>query len=74
VIGIPDEHMGERVKAFIVLTDEAALSIKNGTLSESDIKHFCAEHLADYKVPRIYTFIDSIPRNSTGKVLKRLLS
>lgn len=66
VIGVPDELMGERVKAFVV-TDK---SVK---LTDEQVKEFCGEHLAPYKVPRLVEFIDQLPRNSTGKVLKRLL-
>ena len=67
VIGVPDQYMGERVKAFVVLKEP-------GSVTESDIKAFCAKHMADYKVPRLVDFVDIIPKNSTGKVLKRLLS
>lgn len=67
VIGVPDQYMGERVKAFVVLSEP-------GIVSESDVKAFCAKHMADYKVPRLIDFVDVIPKNSTGKVLKRLLS
>lgn len=67
VIGIPDQYMGERVKAYIVKRP-------GSNLREEDIKQFCAEHLAEYKVPRLVEFIPSLPRNSTGKLLKRLLS
>jgi long-chain acyl-CoA synthetase len=66
VIGVPDERMGERVKAIVVRSD--------ATLTEDAIKQHCAERLADYKVPRIVEFSEGLPRNSTGKVLKRLLS
>jgi long-chain acyl-CoA synthetase len=67
VVGVPDKFMGERVKAVIVL--------KNGrTLSEAAIKEYCNEKLAEYKVPRIVEFRDAIPRNSTGKILKRMLT
>lgn len=67
VIGVPDQYMGERVKAFVVLKEP-------GSVSDSEIKAFCAKHMADYKVPRLVDFVDIIPKNSTGKVLKRLLS
>jgi long-chain acyl-CoA synthetase len=67
VIGVPDQYMGERVKAFVVLSQP-------GSVSDSDVKAFCAKHMADYKVPRLVDFVDVIPKNSTGKVLKRLLS
>ncbi|MBX9570477.1 MAG: long-chain fatty acid--CoA ligase [Candidatus Obscuribacterales bacterium] len=66
VIGVPDKFMGERVKAVIVTAAGAELS-------EEQVKEFCAERLAEYKVPRLVEFRSSLPKNSTGKVLKRLL-
>ncbi|MDZ4832878.1 MAG: AMP-binding protein [Candidatus Melainabacteria bacterium] len=66
VIGIPDKYMGERVKAVVV--------VKPGnTVTEDQVKEFCTNCLAPYKVPRIVEFSDGLPRNSTGKVLKRML-
>lgn len=65
VIGIPDERMGERVKAIVCSGDPE--------VTEELIKAHCTEKLADYKVPRLIEFAESLPRNSTGKVLKRLL-
>ncbi len=68
VVGVPDTYMGERVKAIVVLATGAALS-------EEQIKDYCNAHLAPYKVPRLVEIrCDLLPRNSTGKVLKRLLS
>lgn len=67
VIGVPDELMGERVKAFVV-------PVKGQTFTDEQIKEHCARLLAEYKVPRLVEFLDTLPRNSTGKVLKRLLS
>ncbi len=67
VIGVPDEFMGERVKALLVVMNA------NCGLTEDTVREYCTEHLADFKVPRIVEFVDSLPRNSTGKVLKRLL-
>lgn len=66
VIGVPDELMGERVKAFIVCKPGAVLT-------EDSVKEFCGANMAPYKVPRIVEFISELPRNSTGKLLKRLL-
>jgi long-chain acyl-CoA synthetase len=66
VVGVPDQFMGERVKAFVV-------SRPGCTITEDEVKAFCAEHLAEYKVPRLVEFIAGLPRNSTGKVLKRTL-
>ncbi|MGH2508941.1 MAG: AMP-binding protein [Ktedonobacteraceae bacterium] len=66
VVGVLDQYMGERVKAVIAL--------KPGkSLGEETVKAFCAENLAEYKVPRLVEFVQALPRNSTGKVLKRLL-
>ncbi len=67
VIGVPDRLMGERVKAVVVKRAGTSL---NGEA----VKAFCAEHLAEYKVPRLVEFVDLLPRNSSGKILKRLLN
>ncbi len=67
VFGVPDQYMGERVKAVVAL-------VAGASLSDQGVKDFCAERLAEYKVPRLVEFVDRLPRNSTGKVLKRLLS
>jgi acyl-CoA synthetase (AMP-forming)/AMP-acid ligase II len=66
VVGVPHDVLGEDVAAFVALRDGA-------TVSEDDLKAFCAERLADYKVPRRITFLDELPRNATGKVLKQQL-
>ncbi|HEY9773862.1 MAG TPA: long-chain-fatty-acid--CoA ligase [Planktothrix sp.] len=66
VVGVPCPRMGERVKAVIALR-------KGVELTDEEVKAFCVEHMAAYKVPRLVEFIDALPRNSTGKVLKRLL-
>jgi long-chain acyl-CoA synthetase len=66
VIGIPDKFMGERVKAVVVPRSGVGFT-------EQQVKDYCAEHLAEYKIPRLVEFTDALPRNSTGKVLKRLL-
>ncbi len=67
VIGIPDKTMGELIKAIIVLKP-------NAELSAEEIKAHCSEYLAPYKVPTIFEFRESLPRNTTGKLLKYLLS
>ena len=66
VIGVPDRHRGETVKAFVVPSPGAALS------GEQVIRH-CAASLAAYKVPRVVEFRESLPRTPVGKVLKRVL-
>ena len=67
VIGVDDEQFGQRLKAFIVLSD-------GQQLSEDDVKAYVKSNLARYKVPREVEFLDSLPRNATGKVLKRELA
>lgn len=66
VIGIPDSDWGEKVVASIVLKQDQ-------TLSGEQIIAFCQQHLASYKKPRKVVFIDELPRNTAGKVLKYLL-
>lgn len=65
-IGIPNADFGEEVKAFCEL--------KAGhTLSETELLDFAAERLASYKRPRSVEFVDELPRNTMGKILKREL-
>jgi long-chain acyl-CoA synthetase len=66
VYGDPDPVKGEIVQASILL--KAGL-----TVTEQDFIAFCSERMATYKVPRAVKFVDSIPKNATGKILKRLL-
>jgi long-chain acyl-CoA synthetase len=63
VIGIPQEHFGEQPLAFVVAKDRAGLS-------EADLAGFLEGRLASYKRPRQYRFVDDLPRNPMGKVLK----
>jgi fatty-acyl-CoA synthase len=65
-IGVPDEQFGQRLKAFIVPRRGVALT-------EDEIKDYVRDNLARYKVPREVVFVDELPRNPTGKVLKRQL-
>ncbi len=67
VIGVPDEEFGQRLKAFVVLTEGAAAT-------EQTLKDHVKTNLARYKVPREIVFLDTLPRNPTGKVLKRELA
>jgi fatty-acyl-CoA synthase len=67
VIGVDDERFGQRLKAFVVLHDGASLS-------EDEVKEHVRDHLARYKVPREVAFLDELPRNPSGKVLKRELA
>ncbi|MGG4472034.1 class I adenylate-forming enzyme family protein, partial [Heyndrickxia faecalis] len=66
VIGVPDERMGEEVLAFIVKKpgDET---------SAQDLAAYCLKHLAKNKVPKKFVFLDDLPRNGVGKILKTQL-
>jgi fatty-acyl-CoA synthase len=66
VIGGPDEHFGERLRAFIVRAE-------GSQLSEDGVRDYVRDNLARFKVPRDVVFVDVLPRNATGKVLKREL-
>lgn len=66
VIGVPDKRWGEAVKAFVCLRAGARAD-------EAELTRFCAERLADYLKPRSFEFVSELPRNPTGKVLKRVL-
>jgi acyl-CoA synthetase (AMP-forming)/AMP-acid ligase II len=66
VIGVPDEKLGEMVKAFITLK-------RGEKATEQDIIEWCARYLEDYKVPKMVGFIDTLPKTASGKVQKSAL-
>jgi long-chain acyl-CoA synthetase len=66
VIGVPDDHWGERVKAVVALTQGAAPD-------EAALIEFCRERLAGFKIPRAVEFVDDLPKTATGKIRKRSL-
>ena len=66
-IGVPDEKFGQRLRAFVVLRP-------GQSLTEDEVKDYVRENLARYKSPREVLFLDTLPRNPTGKVLKRELA
>ena len=68
VIGVPDEVVGEIPKAFVVIKKEYV-----GKITEEDLLNWIKNKIADYKMPRMIEFIDSIPRTASGKVLRRVL-
>ncbi|HET7388575.1 MAG TPA: AMP-binding protein [Nocardioidaceae bacterium] len=66
-IGVEDEDFGARLRAFVVLTGP-------GAASEDDLKDHVKANLARFKVPREIVFVDELPRNATGKVVKTELA
>jgi len=66
VFGVPDEHWGERVAAAVVRTGAE-------DVTEAELDAWCRAELAGYKRPRLWFFVDAIPKNVSGKVLKREL-
>ena len=67
VIGVEDEQFGQRLKAFVVVT-------RGAKVDADELKDLVKANLARYKVPREIEFLDELPRNATGKVLKRELA
>jgi acyl-CoA synthetase (AMP-forming)/AMP-acid ligase II len=67
VIGVADEQFGQRLKAFVVVT-------RGARVDPDELKDHVKANLARYKVPREIEFLDELPRNATGKVLKRELA
>ena len=67
VIGVDDEKFGQRLRAFVVVRE-------GKDVSEDDLKSYVKDNLASYKTPREVVFLDELPRNLTGKVLKRELA
>jgi acyl-CoA synthetase (AMP-forming)/AMP-acid ligase II len=65
-IGVDDDRFGKRLKAFVVVAEPRP--------SVDDLKDWVKENLARYKVPREFVFLDELPRNATGKILKRDLA
>jgi acyl-CoA synthetase (AMP-forming)/AMP-acid ligase II len=66
VVGVPDQRLGEVARAYVIPAHGAAPS-------ERQIIEWCRERLANFKVPRSITFVETLPRNASGKVLRREL-
>jgi len=64
VVGVDDAEFGQRLRAYVVAAD---------TLDATDVKSYVRDNLARFKVPRDVVFVDALPRNATGKVLRREL-
>jgi len=67
VIGVKDDVRGEVPKAFVIAREGT-------TVDEKELRHYCREHLANYKVPKYFEIVPDLPRTPTGKVLKRMLT
>jgi len=66
VIGVPDDQMGEEIKACVVLHDGASVN-------ETELIEWTKARIAAYKYPRIIEFMDALPMSATGKILKKEL-
>ena len=66
VVGVADKLRGEVPKAFVVLKES-----KN--VSEEDLRYFLRQHLAHFKIPHIFEFVGSLPKNRAGKIDKEQL-
>jgi long-chain acyl-CoA synthetase len=67
VIGVPDEVLGNAIKAFVTVKPRA-------TLTQQDVLRHCKEHLEDFMVPKFVEICDSMPKTGTGKISKRALA
>lgn len=66
VVGVPDDSLGERVRACIILKEP-------GSLSADEVKSYLQDKIAKYKIPEYVDFMEQFPRNPTGKILKHQL-
>jgi long-chain acyl-CoA synthetase len=67
VIGVPDDRLGQAPIAFVVVFKDAAPTA-------DELKAFCRDRIANYKVPRQFHFVEELPRTPQGKIMKRLLN
>ncbi|HYX68568.1 MAG TPA: AMP-binding protein, partial [Terriglobales bacterium] len=67
VVGVPDAILGQAIKAVVTLRPGASLT-------ESDVRRHCAQHLEDFMVPKFVEFQESLPKTSTGKINRRELA
>ena len=67
VFGMSDKFEGETVHAFVALKPKAK------AVSRQELLDFVGEHLADYKMPESITFIEALPKGTTGKIDRKLL-
>jgi long-chain acyl-CoA synthetase len=65
VVGLPDDYWGERLVAFVVASEDR--------FPDEQMSDYCAQNLSSYKRPREFRWVDALPRNANGKILKRVL-
>jgi long-chain acyl-CoA synthetase len=65
VVGVPDARTGERIKAIVVLKDDAR------GVSSIELSSWCRQRLAPYKLPKYIEFRDMLPKSKVGKLLRR---
>lgn len=66
VVPQPDDHWGQVVRAVVALKP-------HHSLTADDVVTYCRAHLAGFKTPKVVDFVDALPKNSTGKILRRLV-
>jgi acyl-CoA synthetase (AMP-forming)/AMP-acid ligase II len=66
VVGVADDYWSQLVSAFVVPR-------KDQTIDPEEVRAFCKEHLAGYKVPKVVHVVDALPKDTQGKILKREL-
>ncbi len=71
VIGVPDDKWGESLLAWVILAP--GVTVTAASVMDRELEQFLRQSLAGYKIPRRYAYVDTLPRNATGKVLKREL-
>jgi len=64
VVGVPDDQFGQRLRAFVVVRPES-------TVGEDELRTYLKDRIARFKVPRDFAFLEALPRNALGKVVKR---
>jgi HIP---CoA ligase len=70
VVGVPDDRMGQVGRAYVVLKSAAVHTGDNADVTETELIAWSKERMAGYKVPRSVVFLDELPLNATGKVMK----
>ena len=66
MVGVPDEVYGERIAAYVVARSAAGIDL-------TGLETYVREHVARYKVPREWHVVEALPRNPSGKILKRVI-